>query len=157
MPYLSEQLRLQRIVAIVGLQERVVGIIAANLDAPKLSFEGHPGLRFSEPGWRHFCLLESMRAVSGLNASIRLYEGGFYQELPAMLRIVAECTTQVDFVIAGIEPAGKLAAKQRDLVTDFFADSTRDAFGRSKKVRIRQHEVHAVLLPTLRRLSGNLD
>jgi len=54
--------------------------------------------------------------------AIVLYERGFHQELPVILRIVPECTTQIDFVIAGIEPAGTLGPKQSELVTEFFAD-----------------------------------
>lgn len=142
MSRLSKSLRAQRIIALIRLQERAIGVIARSLDLPELSHEGHPGLRFRAPGWKHFCLLKSMRAVSGLNACCLLYDEGFCQEIPVLLRTVGECTAQIDFVIAGVGAEGALADKQMKLVTAYFEDSVRNASGNFKKIPFKQHEFH---------------
>jgi hypothetical protein len=139
---LSESLRAQRTVALIRIQERAIGVIARSLDVPQASNNGHPGLRFSNPGWKHFCLLKSMRAVSGLNACCLLYDGGYCQEIPVILRTIGECTAQIDFVIAGVTSEGDLAPKQNRFVTAYFEDSVRDSSGSSKKLPLKQIEFH---------------
>ena len=60
-----------------------------------------------------------------------------------MLRTISECTTQIDFIIAGL--AGEdLASPQQDYVEAYFADTERDGSGKSKKLGVRQGDVHEI-------------
>lgn len=139
-------IRFKKIVAEIELQERVVHLVAASLDAPSFVENGRspPGYRFADPGWKHFCLLKSVRAVSGLNTCAHLTSGGFNQEMVVLVRTITECTTQIEFVLAGLE-GDELADAQRDFVRAYFADSERDGSGRSVRLPFRQGEVHKVV------------
>lgn len=139
-------IRFQKIVAGIVIQERVVQLVAASLDTPTFVENGRspPGFRFADPGWKHFCLLKSVRAVSGLNACARLTSGGFNQEMIVLVRTITESTTQIEFVLAGLE-GDKLANAQRDFVRAYFSDAERDGSGKSISLPFRQGEVHKIV------------
>jgi hypothetical protein len=145
MTVLLEGVRLQKVDCEVEFQKKSVAAIASILGQPRFHDTGRglPGFRFVEPDWRHFCLLKSARAVSGLCACCRLYTSGFGQEIMVLLRTVAESTSQIEFVIAGVAN-GVLQSKQQEYVDAFFADSERDASGATGKLSLRQSDVHKV-------------
>ena len=60
-----------------------------------------------------------------------------------LLRTVAESSTMIEFVIAGMAD-GNLLSKQQLYVDAFFADCDRDASGATKKPSLRQSDVHKV-------------
>jgi hypothetical protein len=140
---LPEGIRIQKIRSEIALQERVVGILANSLDAPIYyqSGRGHRGFRFLKPSWRHFCLLKAVRAVSGLNACVRLFGGGFTQEIAVLIRTIVECTTHIEFIVAGLVDQ-QLAPEQEKYVASYFADFKRDAVEEFNRPRVRQREVH---------------
>ena len=140
---LSEKLRLQKITAEIELQQRVLGRIFALLGTPILydSGERHIGFRFLNPSWKHFCFLKAVRAVSGMNACLQLYQGGFVQEIVVIIRTVVECATHMDYVVAGLT-GDKLAAPQTKYVESYFADFKRSSASDYGKPGVRQGEVH---------------
>jgi hypothetical protein len=145
-PALPKTLRLQKIAAEIETQERVVRLVAASLDKPIFydSGEVFHGFRYMKPGWRHFCLLKAVRAVSGLNACVRLCSGGFAQEIAVLVRTIAECTTHIDYIIAGLD-GDRLAAAQNDYVEAYFSDFKRDSVADFGRPRVRQGKVHEVV------------
>lgn len=143
---MPEGIRLQKMKSEIVLQERVVQTVASSLDAPIYYRSGQStrGFRFMDPGWKHFCLLKAVRAVSGLNACVRLFGGGFSQEIVVLIRTIVECTTYIEFVLTGLV-GDELAPEQRKYVEAYFADFERNApedFGRP---HVRQGRVHKVI------------
>jgi hypothetical protein len=143
---LPNSLRLQKIAAEIETQERVTMLLANSLDGPIFYHSGKlsRGFRYMKPGWRHFCLLKAVRAVSGLNACVRLCSAGFSQEIAVLIRTIAECTTHIDYIVAGLE-GEDLAAAQREYVEAFFADFKRDAVEDFGRPRVPQGKVHKVV------------
>jgi hypothetical protein len=61
-----------------------------------------------------------------------------------LVRAIAECATQIEFVLAGVE-GDELANAQQNFVGAYFADAERDGSGRSISLPFRQGEVHKVV------------
>jgi predicted GIY-YIG superfamily endonuclease len=140
---LPEGIRLQKLKSEILLQERIVQTIARSLDIPIFYRLGNfnQGFWYAKPGWKHFCLLKAVRAVSGLNACVRLFEGGFSQEISVLIRTIHECTSHIDFIVAGLD-GELLAAEQLKYVNAYFADCNRDAVTDFGRPRVRQGDVH---------------
>lgn len=140
---LPEKLRLQKITAEIEFQQRLLGRISALLGTPILYDSGkqHVGFRFLRPTWKHFCFLKAVRAVSGLSACLNLYQGGFAQEIVVILRTVLECTTHMEYVVAGLT-GDKLATPQAEYIESYFADFKRNCSSDYAKPGVRQGEVH---------------
>ena len=135
-------IRLQKIRAEIELQERAVQKIADSLDTPIFYRSGlFRGFRYLKPDWKHFCLLKAVRAVSGMNACVRLADGGFTQEVAVLIRTIVEYTTHIEFILAGLV-ANELAEEQKKYVEAFFADFKRESHEDFSRPRIRQGQVH---------------
>ncbi|SDM25382.1 DUF5677 domain-containing protein [Maricaulis salignorans] len=108
---------------------------------PKPNFDREQlGYRYESPEVTHFCLLKLARAVSALNACIELYRAGYIQEVCVLIRTIIECTTHIDFVIAGRQSSTGSQRADRYL-SDYFADIHRGDSAR-KTVHVRQENVH---------------
>lgn len=143
---LPNSLRLQKIAAEIETQERVTMLLADSLDRPIHYHSGKIayGFRYTKPGWRHFCLLKAVRAVSGLNACVRLCSGGYTQEIAVLIRTIAECTTHIDYIVAGLK-GEDLAAAQQEYVDAYFADFKRDSVDDFGRPHVPQGKVHKVV------------
>jgi hypothetical protein len=103
---------------------RFVHGFAATLDAPVM-VRADGGYRYSEPDFRHFCLLRSARMVSALNGSIELARCGYPQEIGVLYRVVQESSSQISAVMAQITRDGKVSGKLEEFIDAFFEDSHR--------------------------------
>jgi hypothetical protein len=58
--------------------ERIVRLLAAHLDKPRLQrTDDNYAFRYGSPDIRHFCLLKAARALSAFNASVELARKGY--------------------------------------------------------------------------------
>lgn len=129
-----------------SIQEEVVNLIASSIEPAIYNHSGkmHRGFIFTKPGAEHFCLLKAVRAVSGLNAVIVLCEHGYTQEIGVLIRTIVECTTHIDYVIAGYDENG-LKEKQRKYVEQYFADFRSDNVSDYGRPHVRQGDVHKIV------------
>lgn len=134
-----------------SFQGEMLELIVATVDKPILYESGkiHHGFRFLNPGAKHFCILKAARAISGLNAAIALLEKGFIQEIAIIIRSIIECTSHIDYVLAGLEN-GQLKPPQMKFVNAYFEDFRRNDVGDFKRPHLKQKDVHKVV-------GGNLD
>lgn len=125
--------------------ERCIHLLAQALPAPLLydSAQRHVGFRYGKPDRRHFCLLKLVRCVSALNAMTALARGGYNQELCVLVRTVAECTTQIEFVLSSTDEDDELRPTAKELVDTFFADFARNNMTDFKRSKLCQGQVHA--------------
>lgn len=128
------------------LQGQVIELFLASVSAPIFYHSGkrHRGYRFANPGARHFCLLKAVRAVSGLNAALSLAEKGFNQEICVLIRTIVECTSHIEFILAGFEE-GELGAKQREFLDAYFSDFRRNEVADFRRAKLVQKNVHDVV------------
>lgn len=135
--------RLKTLRSKIDVLESVVQFVSATLPPPLPYHSGflHSGFRFGRPTWKHFCLLKSVRAVSGLNACFALLPGGFSQEIAVLLRTIVECTTHIEYVLASLK-AGTLEKPAMDYVERYFQDFRRNEVSDFLRPKLRQGEVH---------------
>lgn len=143
MAHSDETLRIKKIEAEIANQERLIALLSERLGSPIWYHSGkqHVGFRYLKPDWKHFCLLKAVRAVSGLNACLKLIEGGFSQEICVLLRTIVESTSHIDFVVAGVSD-GDLSEEQAKYVNSYFADFKRNEVSDFGRPGIRQQQVH---------------
>jgi hypothetical protein len=136
--------------------KRLLHGLALTLEAPEL-FKGRDerGFRFQKPELVHFCLLRGVRIVRALNASIELARSGFSQEVAVLLRTMIEYPTQIDFMLASLDPNGKLSADASAFVSGYFADDRRGGDQSSKKAKLIQKKVHAIIGARLDNAAGS--
>jgi hypothetical protein len=80
--------------------ERLVRLFSASLDQPKLVATGDGrSYRYQHPDILHFCLLKAAVALTTLNAAIELARLGYIFQVNALIRVVVECTTHLEFVV----------------------------------------------------------
>jgi len=138
----------------VAILERVIGIFAALLPEPKFyASETNRFFRYDNPDVRHFCLLKSVRVVSALNASFELARRGYTQELAVLMRIIAECTRHIEYVLDPDDGAAHRSNVERYL-HEFFDDSQRDPEAEIKGVLIREKVVNEQLGKTLDKIAA---
>lgn len=132
--------------------ERFIAAFEESLPKPIFcDFGGtHAGYRYGTPDKRHFCLLKLVRATTALNAMIGLARLGFTQEIAVLVRIVTECTTQIEFVLSDLKENGEPSQQAEQLVKDYFEDFARGDVSDHKKSSVNQSTVH-------RRLGANQD
>jgi len=137
----------------------IVDSLASSLVPPIIYDSGikHLGFRYMQPTTKHFCVLMAVRAVSGLNASLILAEQGFNQEMCVLIRTIVECTTKIEFVLAGLD-GGILAKKQQVFIDEFFRDFRRNSSEDFVSKTIRQKEIHNEISQKLEEVnSANLE
>jgi len=103
---------------------RFVHGFAGTLDPP-IMMRADSGFRFSNPDFRHFCLLRSCRIVSALNASIELARCGYPQEIGVLHRVVQESSSQIKAVMAQITTDGCVSGKLAEYIEAYFKDAYR--------------------------------
>jgi hypothetical protein len=106
--------------------ERLIGLFSASLEQPKLvPVEGGRAYRYGTPDIRYFCLLKGVLAVNTLYAILELARGGFIFQVNALLRVVYECTTHIEFVL---DPSPEVKHKEKvaEYLAAYFADFDRD-------------------------------
>jgi len=135
--------------SLTELVERVAllqkfGIAFANNLAPPVFYDSgkrHSGFRYASPDERHFCLLKFARMVSALGAMTLLARGGFTQEIAVLIRTIAECDSQIQFVL--LERASATEERPaKKFVEEFFNDFARNEIGDYKKSKVRQGFIH---------------
>ncbi len=121
----------------------VVDVFASSVTPPIMydSDVQHRGFRYMKPTAKHFCMIKAVRAVSSLNAAVVLAEKGFNQEVCILIRTIVEATSQIEFVMAGLN-GDTLAERQQKVVDGFFADFRRNNSDDFKGATIRQQDVH---------------
>lgn len=128
---------------------RLIGLFSASLEQPKLvPVEGGRAFRYSAPDIRHFCLLKGVLAVNTLYAILELARGGFIFQVNALLRVVIECTTHIEFVL---DPSTDARHKGRvaKYLAAYFADFNRDPTAPFQREPIKQRQVHVTIGKTL--------
>lgn len=129
--------------------ERLIGLFSASLEQPKLvDVEGGRAYRYEAPDARHFCLLKGVLAVNTLYAILELARCGFIFQVSALLRVVIECTTHIEFVL---DPSTDVKHKEKvaAYLAAYFADFDRDPSAPFEKAPIKQGQVHATIGKTL--------
>ncbi len=129
--------------------ERLIGLFSASLEQPKLvAVEGGRAYRYETPDIRYFCLLKGVLAVNTLYAILELARGGFIFQVNALLRVVIECTTHIEFVL---DPSTDVKHKENvaAYLAAYFADFDRDPSAAFEKAPIKQGQVHATIGKTL--------
>jgi hypothetical protein len=104
--------------------------------------------RFTDPDYKHFCLLRACRIVSALNAMIALAEGGFTQEIGVLFRAVYEAYTQIEATMAQIRKDGAVSGEVATFIDGYFDDRTRrnaDGLNRSKRPNLSQKTVNELI------------
>jgi hypothetical protein len=127
--------------------ERLLGALEASLPKPLFydSAQDHYGYRYGAPDARHFCVLKGVRAVSGLNACIQLARQGFTQEIGVLVRTIAECCAQIDFVLPVMPGKEKVRQEAARFLEEYFADYKRNAASDVGKLSVRQRQVHEII------------
>ena len=111
---------LEGLQARIAVLESVIELFSDLLPAPKLFVsETVRGFRYENPDVRHFCLLKAARTVSALNASLELARKGYTQEIAALMRIVAECTRHIEYVL-DIDRSAEHRSNVEKYLRDFF-------------------------------------
>ncbi len=142
---------IERFLKVTRLQGEVIKLFVASVEPPIFYHSGkvHYGFRFAKPGAKHFCLLKAVRAVSGLNAAIALLDKGFTQELHVIIRTIVECTSQIDYIIAGFDN-DNLKPPQKKFVDTYFSDFHRNNVDDFQRPRLRQGKVHETVGRSMR-------
>lgn len=107
--------------------ERLLALFSASLEQPRLVpvADGGQAYRYETPDVRHFCLLKGVVAVNTLFAILQLMRLGYIFQVNALLRIVIECTTHIEFVLdPSTEPKHK--EKVAEYLAAYFDDFDRD-------------------------------
>ena len=86
-----------------------------------VSVGGQQQFRYSEETVYHVAFLKAIRMVSGLNASLALLSGGFYQEIMVVLRTVDDFFSDILFIIENAEQ-NTLSEAQKKFMEDFFQE-----------------------------------
>lgn len=129
--------------------ERLLGLFSASLDQPKLAdVEGGRAYRYETPDVRYFCLLKGVLAINTLYAVLELARGGYIFQVNALLRLVYECTTHIEFVLDPSQDA-KHKEKVAEYIASYFADFDRDPSTPFEKAPIKQGQVNATIGKTL--------
>jgi hypothetical protein len=142
---------IERLIGRLVPLQRFVHYFGTQFNPPDLfTSEDERGFRFTNPDYRHFCLLRSCRVVSALNASIDLAQGGYVQEIGVLLRTVIEYSRQIEYILINRDDEGNLTGKAAAFVTSFFADNRRGSQQENPKVvKLRQKDVHDAIGATL--------
>lgn len=116
----------------------------ANSITPPIMYDSnleHFGFRYMKPTAKHFCIIKAVRAVSGINAAIVLAENGFNQEVCILIRTIVECTSHIEFILAGLN--GNILEEPMQKVVDrYFEDFKRNDCSDFKRPKINQEKVH---------------
>jgi hypothetical protein len=136
--------------------ERLVRLLAASLDPPKLiSTERGPWFRYDAPDVRHFCLLKAARALSDFNASIELARKGYLQEICVLIRTLIECARHIEYVLEPYSSEEHREGAQRYL-KEFFADNERSPTPDPRKFQVQQGKIHDALGKLLDQIAEQL-
>jgi hypothetical protein len=140
MPLFDDEI--ERLSARIVPLDRFVRLVSSELGQPIFFSENDErGFRYTQPDYRHFCLLRSCRMVSALNASIALVKSGFTQEIGVLLRSILEYNSQVEYVLLHRDGTGAPVGKVAAFLKNFFEDNRRT--GPVKKtLKLIQKEVH---------------
>ena len=136
--------------------EQLIGLFSASLEQPKLvAVEGGRAYRYETPDVRQFCLLKGVMAVNTLHAILELARSGFIFQVSALLRLVIECTTHIEFVL---DPSTDVKHKQKvtAYLAAYFADFDRDPSAQFEKAPIKQGQVHAAIGKTLDDIAASI-
>jgi hypothetical protein len=134
--------------------EGVIEIFSGLLPPPNMYASGMDrGFRYEQPDVKHLCLIKAVRVVSCLNAAIELARNGYTQELAALMRILAECTRHIEYVLDA-DDSEKHRANVEKYVREFFEDVIRDPDAEIKGVLIRDHIINEQLGKTLDRIAA---
>jgi hypothetical protein len=78
----------------------LLGLFSASLEQPKLvPVADGRAYRYEAPDVRHFCLLKGVVTVNTLYAILELARRGYIFQVNALLRLVIECTTHIEYVL----------------------------------------------------------
>jgi len=86
-----------------------------------VSVGGQQQFRYSEHTVYHVALLKAVRMVSGLNASLVLIQGGYYQEIMVVLRTLDDFSSEILFILENAEQ-NTLSKAQTKFMDDFFQE-----------------------------------
>lgn len=137
--------------------ERLVGLYSASLDQPRLAPSGDGrSFRYGRPDIRHFCLLKAVLALNTLFASFELARKGYIFQVEALLRIVIESTTHIEFVLDPTT-AAQHRAKVDEYIRLYFADYERDPGAPFQKPPISQRLVNDTIGKTLDEIASQFE
>ena len=87
--------------------------------------EGVMEFRYGSPKHLHFIFLSSLKIISNIKACKVLIEGGHLIETCALLRVLYENSTRLDFYVSGIDSNYDCDEESEKIVKDFFDDFKR--------------------------------
>ena len=100
----------------------VISMIEDHFPQPEfVSVNGQEQFRYSENTVYHIAFLKSVRMVSGLNASLILLAGGYYQEIMVVLRTIDDFFSDILFILENAEKS-ILSDTQKKFMDDFFKE-----------------------------------
>jgi hypothetical protein len=125
--------------------EAIVEIFSGLLPEPQFyANEKERAYRYENPDVRHFCLLKAVRVVTALNAAIELVRLGYTQEMAALMRILAECTRHIEYVLDTDESTVHRSNVEMYL-REFFQDIVREPEAEIKGVLIHEKIINEQL------------
>ena len=137
--------------------ERLLQLFSASLDQPKLVATGDGrSYRYEHPNIRHFCLLKAAVALTTLNAAIELARLGYIFQVNALIRVVVECTTHLEFVVDLSRDAEHVERVEK-YIKAYFADYDRDPSVPFQKPPIKQGTVNATIGKTLDEIAAQFE
>ncbi len=100
----------------------VISEIEGRFPQPKFVLVGgQQQFRYSENTVYHVAFLKAVRMISGLNASLVLLAGGYYQEIMVVLRTVDDFFSDILFILENSEQ-NSLSDAQKKFIEDFFQE-----------------------------------
>ena len=95
-------------------------------------------------------------ALTTLNAAIELARLGYIFQVNALIRVVVECTTHLEFVVDPSRDAEHVE-RVKKYVTAYFADYDRDSSAPFQRLPIKQGTVNAMIGKTLDEIAAQFE
>jgi len=117
---MEDETKLQIIKDIIPLLEKSIHMFCDKIGRPLwVSDENNIFPRYQSPLSLHFQILQAIRVVSGLNASVCLLNNGYTQETGVIVRTIEEFLSKIIFVHEA-HIKGQRTAEQQRLIDDYF-------------------------------------
>lgn len=94
---INNETKLQIIKDVIPLLEKSIYMFCDKISKPScITDKGNTFPRYQNPISLHFQILQAIRIVSGLNASVCLLNSGYTQETGVIVRTIAQFFCQID-------------------------------------------------------------
>jgi len=114
------------------LLDRATSAFTRLIDNPKLTVEAGPVFRFEKPDVREYAILQCIRIVSGLRATLHLLAKGYFQEAGVIARTLLEFSHNLNFIHEGFVNKERVPRINKR-IQQYFSEHTRTAEERMAK------------------------